>query len=69
MEVETLSGPELLGAIRKVLKNPSYRERARYFQDVIAADWKWLPTGLNRQSKGTSFLKRNEIIRIQRENY
>ena len=36
LEVETLSGPELLGAIRKVLNNPSYRERARYFQDVIA---------------------------------
>jgi zeaxanthin glucosyltransferase len=47
LEVETLTGPELLGAIRKVLTNPSYRERARYFQDVIAktlglevaADW------------------------------
>ena len=36
LEVETLSGPELLGAIRKVLNNPGYRERARYFQDVIA---------------------------------
>jgi len=36
LEVETLTGPELLGAIRKVLNNPSYRERARYFQDVIA---------------------------------
>jgi UDP:flavonoid glycosyltransferase YjiC (YdhE family) len=36
LEVETLSGPELLGAIRKVLNNPSYRKRARYFQDVIA---------------------------------
>jgi MGT family glycosyltransferase len=36
LEVETLTGPELLGAIRKVLNSPSYRERARYFQDVIA---------------------------------
>jgi zeaxanthin glucosyltransferase len=36
LEVETLSGPEVLGAIRKVLNNPGYRERARYFQDVIA---------------------------------
>ena len=36
LEVETLTGPELLGAIRKVLNNPGYRERARYFQDVIA---------------------------------
>ena len=36
LEVETLSGPELRGAIRKILNNPSYRERARYFQDVIA---------------------------------
>jgi zeaxanthin glucosyltransferase len=33
--VETLTGQELLGAIRKVLGNPSYRERARYFQEVI----------------------------------
>jgi zeaxanthin glucosyltransferase len=33
--VETLTGQELLGAIRKVLDNPSYRERARYFQEVI----------------------------------
>jgi MGT family glycosyltransferase len=36
LEVETLTGHELLGAIRNVLDNPSYRERARYFQDVIA---------------------------------
>ena len=36
LEVETLSGPELLGTIRKVLNNQGYRERARYFQDVIA---------------------------------
>ena len=35
LEVETLTGQELLGAIRKVLNNPSYRERARYFHDVI----------------------------------
>ena len=35
LEVETLTGQELLGAIRKVLDNPSYRERARYFQEVI----------------------------------
>lgn len=35
LEVETLTGQELLGAIRKVLNNRSYRERARYFQDVI----------------------------------
>ena len=47
LEVETLTGQELLGAIRKVMNNPSYRERARYFHDVIgetrglevAADW------------------------------
>src|SRR5258708_1143412 len=36
LEVETLTGQELLGAIRKVLDNPSYRERARYFKEVIA---------------------------------
>lgn len=35
LEIETLTGEELLGAIRKVLNNPSYRERARYFQHVI----------------------------------
>ena len=35
LEIETLTGEELLGAIRKVMNNPSYRERARYFQDVI----------------------------------
>ena len=35
LEVETVTGQELLGAVRKVLSNPSYRERARYFQDVI----------------------------------
>lgn len=36
VDLDNLTGPELLGAIRKVLNNPSYRERARYFQDVIA---------------------------------
>jgi UDP:flavonoid glycosyltransferase YjiC (YdhE family) len=31
LTVDTLSE-----AVRKVLKNPSYRNKARYFQDVIA---------------------------------
>jgi zeaxanthin glucosyltransferase len=35
LEIETLTGEQLLVAIRKVLENPSYRERARYFQKVI----------------------------------
>jgi zeaxanthin glucosyltransferase len=35
LQVETLTGQELLSAIRNVLNNPSYRERARYFQEVI----------------------------------
>jgi zeaxanthin glucosyltransferase len=35
LEVATLSGKQMLKAIREVLENPSYRERARYFQKVI----------------------------------
>jgi UDP:flavonoid glycosyltransferase YjiC (YdhE family) len=36
LEVETLTGKQMLEAIRTVLENPSYRERALYFKDVIA---------------------------------
>ena len=36
LEIETLNGDQMLEAIRKVLENPSYRERARYFKEVIA---------------------------------
>lgn len=35
LEIETITGEQLLEAIRKVLENPSYLERARYFQKVI----------------------------------
>jgi UDP:flavonoid glycosyltransferase YjiC (YdhE family) len=36
LEVATLSGKQMLKAIQEVLQNPSYRERARYFQKTIA---------------------------------
>jgi zeaxanthin glucosyltransferase len=47
LEIDTLTAEQLLETIRKVLENPGYRERARYFQKVIrearglevAADW------------------------------
>jgi zeaxanthin glucosyltransferase len=35
LEIATLTGEQLLEAIRKVLENPSYRERAHYFQKAI----------------------------------
>jgi zeaxanthin glucosyltransferase len=35
LEIANLTAEQLLGAIRKTLKDPSYRERARYFQKVI----------------------------------
>jgi zeaxanthin glucosyltransferase len=35
LEVAALTGKQMLRAIRKVLENPSYRARARYFQKVI----------------------------------
>jgi zeaxanthin glucosyltransferase len=35
LEVATLSGKQMLKAIQEVLQNPSYRERARYFQKAI----------------------------------
>ncbi len=36
LEIEKLTGEQLLEAMRKVLENQSYRERARHFQKVIA---------------------------------
>jgi zeaxanthin glucosyltransferase len=35
LEIATLTGKQILGAIRKMLENPSYRERAQYFQKII----------------------------------
>jgi zeaxanthin glucosyltransferase len=35
LEVASLTGTQMLEAIREVLENPSYRARARYFQKVI----------------------------------
>jgi zeaxanthin glucosyltransferase len=35
LEVATLSGKQMQKAIREVLENPSYRERAGYFREVI----------------------------------
>jgi zeaxanthin glucosyltransferase len=35
LEIATLTGKQMLEAIRKVLEIPSYRERARHFQKVI----------------------------------
>ena len=37
LEIATLTAEQLLDAIRKTLRDPSYRERARYFQKVIGA--------------------------------
>jgi len=37
MELDDLSSEGLLGLIRKVLDDPSYRERAGYFREAIAA--------------------------------
>jgi MGT family glycosyltransferase len=36
LKIEKLTGEQLLEAMRKVLENQRYRERARYFQKVIA---------------------------------
>jgi zeaxanthin glucosyltransferase len=36
LEIEMLSGGQMLEVIRRVLENPSYRERARYFKEMIA---------------------------------
>ncbi len=36
LEVESITGEQMLEAIRRVLENPSYRERALYFEDVIS---------------------------------
>jgi zeaxanthin glucosyltransferase len=36
LEVESITGEQILEAIRRVLENPSYRERALYFKDVIS---------------------------------
>jgi zeaxanthin glucosyltransferase len=35
LEIETLTGEQVLDAIEKVMQNPRYGERARYFQKVI----------------------------------
>ena len=35
LEIATLTARQMLKAIREVLENPGYREKARYFQEVI----------------------------------
>jgi zeaxanthin glucosyltransferase len=35
LEVATLTGKQMLKAIREVLQNSSYRQRAHYFQKII----------------------------------
>jgi UDP:flavonoid glycosyltransferase YjiC (YdhE family) len=42
-----------LGAIRKALKNPSYRERARYFQHLIG-ETRELEVAADRIERGVS---------------
>jgi zeaxanthin glucosyltransferase len=46
VEMGSLTVERLSELIRRVRKNPSYRDRARYFQKVIAQirGWIWPPT-------------------------
>jgi hypothetical protein len=50
IELDELTTERLKGLIEKVLQDPSYRERADYFQKVISRreDWMWPPTSSNR---------------------
>jgi hypothetical protein len=75
IEVDELTTARPRGLIEKVLQDPSYRERADYFQKVISRreDWMWPPISWNRLStisdggcRVTTVLLHEENVKRQR---